>query len=401
MQKSKLLDMAIAVVCAIALWLYVVTVVTPEDDLTINEIPVTFVGESELRSEYGLIISNRSDTTVTVKFHGSRAALRQLSNDRGNIVATLDVSGYTAEREYSATYNVTLPYSMQDNSVTVSDRSPRTIRFTVEKLQTKTIPVKGVFDGTTAEGFFADEPRFDQDMITVTGPADEVEPISYAQVVIGGDAVSETLEQREPFTLIDEAGEPVRSADLTTDSPDVGVTVRIFTTKEVPLTYTLLPGGGAEEEDAAVTLSPETVTLTGEAADLASVTEIGLGEIDLSDLKDGDTLTLPFTLPRKTSYNGALTARATVTFNELQTVVIPMPEPEITGLAEGMGAVVQSELPEVTLRGREIGDDPAVTAVIDLSPYSATGSYTVPVTVTPEDETLGAVGEYTVTVELS
>lgn len=405
MQRRKILDIVIALLCAVLLWIYVVTVVTPEDDLTIYDIPVVFVGESELRSEYNLILSNQSATAVTVKFHGSRAALRQLREERDNITVTLDVTGYTTEREYSATYTVKLPSALQDNSITVTDRSPRTIQFTVEKRMTKTVPVKGVFDGTTAEGFAAGELRFDQDSITLTGPADEVERVSYAQVVVGGADVSETIDTRVSYTLIGADGEPIYSENITTDAADIGVQVPIQTEKTVPLTVTLVSGAGAAESNTTVTIEPQELTLSGEASVLAEIEAIDLGALELALIPDGTLVQLPISLPEGAQAQEAATvASVRVRYSGLATQDVPVSEIAVTGLASGMSAVLEQTELTVTLRGESARmaqeSEWDVSASVDLTEYLTAGSYTVPVTIRTPDG-VGAVGEYTVTVELS
>lgn len=404
MQKRKILDLIIALLCAILLWIYVVTVITPEDDVTISDIPITFVGESELRSEYGLTIANRTATAVTVKFHGSRAALRQLVAEKNNIMATLDVTGYTDEREYSATYTVKLPSALQDNSIIVTDRSPRTIQFSVEKLMMKSIPVKGVFDGTTAAGFTAGELRFDQDRITITGPAAEVETISYAQVVVGGTDVSELIDIRESYTLIDLDGNAVYSENITSDTADIGVQVPIWVDKTVPLTISLTPGAGADESNTTVAIAPETFVLSGETDTLNAIDSLDLGFLDLAQLRSGDTVQIPIELPDGViTPEQTLTANVTVTFTGLTEQQVTVQGISVTGLAPGMKAVLADQTLTVTLRAPESvmasQTDLTASASVDLSEYTTAGSYTVPVTITAPDG-IGAVGSYEVAVEL-
>ena len=55
MKKSKLITMAISLLAAICLWIYVVTVVNPEGTTTISNIPVTFSGAEVLREDQGLV----------------------------------------------------------------------------------------------------------------------------------------------------------------------------------------------------------------------------------------------------------------------------------------------------------------------------------------------------------
>ena len=51
--KSKLFSLIISVLAAMCLWVYVMTVVNPDVDLTIGNIPVTFSGAEVLREDHG------------------------------------------------------------------------------------------------------------------------------------------------------------------------------------------------------------------------------------------------------------------------------------------------------------------------------------------------------------
>ena len=46
--KSKLFSLIVSVLAAMCLWVYVMTVVNPDVDLTIGNIPVTFSGAEVL-----------------------------------------------------------------------------------------------------------------------------------------------------------------------------------------------------------------------------------------------------------------------------------------------------------------------------------------------------------------
>ena len=90
MKNRKPIWMLVSLVAAILLWLYVVTVVSPETTRTFYNIPVVFVGEDNLREE-GLTISEGADATVTLRLTGTRSIIdNQL--DRDNISITVDVS---------------------------------------------------------------------------------------------------------------------------------------------------------------------------------------------------------------------------------------------------------------------------------------------------------------------
>ena len=75
MKKSKLITMAISLLAAICLWIYVVTVVNPEGTTTISNIPVTFSGAEVLREDQGLVLSGDYQDMVTVSFTGRSTAM--------------------------------------------------------------------------------------------------------------------------------------------------------------------------------------------------------------------------------------------------------------------------------------------------------------------------------------
>lgn len=405
MRKSKLWEIAAAIACAIFLWMYVVTVVTPDDDVTVTNIPVVFQGESKLSSEHQLIISQKSVSTVTVKFHGSRVDLKRLSDGKSGVTAVVDVSQFTGEREYSVGYDIVLPSALQDNVVQIVDRSPRTIQFTVEKLSSKQVPVKGLFDGTLASGFVEGELLFDQDTVKVTGPKELVDQVNYAQVVLGGSNVSETFTRPVSIALFDNENKELHSNDLILSVREIQVTLQVLMEKTLPVTATYVYGPGAMEKYVSVAIKPDTLTLRGPAEELEDMTEVSLGEIVLANLEDGVTVPVDIVLPEGvTTDPEEVQAQVTATFDGLEILNLPVTKILPENLAEGMTAKNTTNTLMVTLRGPseelEAFEDSMLKAVVDLSGYTQTGSFTVPVRIETGIETIGAVGEYTVTVEM-
>ena len=405
MKKNKAIEITVAILCAIGLWFYVVTMVTPNDDMPISNIPVVFQGETELRNSHDLIISQKSVDFVEVKFHGSRADLRQLEAYRSDLKAVVNVSNFTAEREYSTSYEIVFPTAVQDKELAVVDRSPKTVQFSVEKLATRQVEVRGVFDGTLAPGFVQGDMIFGQDMIKVVGPAAIMEQVDYAQVVVGGNAVSQTVTTETGITLIGKDGQPLHSNDLAPEVQQLQVTVPVLMEKTVPVTVAPVYNGGTSEETASIAVTPQTVTLRGAQEIMNELTEISLGELDLSLVRSGDIKELDIILPEGVSSASALPkAQVAVTFTGIETLDVTVAELMTVNVPEGMSASITETSLAVTIRGPsedliEI-DDEALAVVADLSEYSEPGSFTVPVRVDVPVETVGAVGEYTVTVTL-
>ncbi len=406
MKKGKTFEIVVSVFLAICLWMYVVTTVTPNDSITISDIPLVFQGESELRSEHELIVSNKSTSTVTVKFYGSRSALRQFNANKRDIVAFVDVSDFDKEREYSTSFELDLPSSLQDKDVSVVDRTPTTVQFTVEKLATKQVPVRGVFDGTLAKNYVQGDLQFDQDVVKVSGPMALVEKVSYAQVVVGGDNLTQTLTKTVSLTLVGADGSTLRSKDLATSSQEIEVTVPVYLEKTLPLTLSPIYAAGATGENTSIEISPAELTVRGPRTLLEDMTELSLGEFDLSKAQNGEAVLVDIVLPDEVLFAGEVVqAAVTATFDGLELLPVTVTRLETANLGEGMTATITDRELPVTLRGPSDAlvefEDSVLLAVADLSGYSESGSFTVPVTIQTGSETIGAVGEYTVTVKLT
>ena len=74
MQKSKILAFLLALVVSIVLWFYAVTVVNPDDTITISGISVQFEGTEALTSQ-GLMLTGGDSTKVSIKVSGRRSDL--------------------------------------------------------------------------------------------------------------------------------------------------------------------------------------------------------------------------------------------------------------------------------------------------------------------------------------
>ena len=145
MKKSKLITMAISLLAAICLWIYVVTVVNPEGTTTISNIPVTFSGAEVLREDQGLVLSGDYQDMVTVSFTGKNSDTKKLEQNKEEISAVVDVSKIRSTRDYTLSYDLLLPDAVPDSAVTITDRTPGNITVHVEKLVKKPVPVKGDF----------------------------------------------------------------------------------------------------------------------------------------------------------------------------------------------------------------------------------------------------------------
>lgn len=409
MKKSKWITMVISLLAACCLWIYVVTVVNPDGETTIANIPVTFSGQEVLREDQELVITGDYQDMVTVSFSGKNADLKKLMQGKDELAAVVDVSKIRSSKDYTLTYDLALPENVQDSAVTVTDRSPGNITVHVEKLVSKPVPVKGDFSQVEiADGYMLDSTTFDYDTVTVEGAESVVNSIAYAMVSMNRTNVDRTISEQVDYTLVDADGNPVDASDLTADISSIDVTLTIVMYKEVRLDVKFIDGGGATADDVSYEIEPKTVTLSGDAAELSGVNTILLDNIDLSAmLKNEDSVTRQIIIPNGvTNVSGEQEATVTLKIKNKDISTIRTSNITFTGVAEGMEPKSISQQLQVTFRAsaediRKISAN-NVRVVADMSDYTQPGTYQVPVQVIFDGfPSAGVIGEYNVAVTLS
>ncbi|MCD8376545.1 MAG: hypothetical protein LUD69_06340 [Oscillospiraceae bacterium] len=389
--NSKLLYALLAVLISIGLWFYVVVVEEPDSTIEISGIPITFTNEDVLE-ERGLMITDGQDQTVTLTVTGPSTTLAQLNNNKSNITLSIDVSRITSAGEQQMAYTISLPtgYSLR---VTVTDRSPSNVGFTVSNCVSKEIQVYGSFTGTLADGYMRDEFEITPGTITVSGPEEEVKQISYALVSLDGEELSESVTVEEAaFTLVDAQGAGFTGDMVTCSVETVEVTMPVVKTAEVPLSVNLLPGGGITEENmeefVECVIEPAQITVSGEEEALSSLTELVLGEIDLAAVEGTETFT--FDIPLDSALkNISGTASATVTItisSELTIQIFEADNIELQNVPDGFEAESVTQTLQVLVRGTKSALTQVLSqnirVVADLSDIEQTaGRYTVPATI--------------------
>lgn len=408
--KSKLFAMIVSVLAAMCLWVYVVTVVNPDGDMVIGNIPVTFSGAEVLREDHGLVITGDYQEFVSVHFYGKNTDLKTLDQHKDEIKAVIDVSKVRSTKEYTMTYDITLPSAVSASSITKMDKNPSSITFRVERQITKSVEVKGDFANVKiAEGYMLDSTSFDYDSVTVEGPESIVSTIDSAQVTLDRSNVDKTITESVSYVLLNKSGEQVDPTELTLSTDAIEVTMKIVKYKVVPIEVQLLYGDGLQEQDVSYDYEPKAVTLSGDSAVLDGLNSIQLDPIDLSMLTSNDeTVTQTILIPndaKNVSGEENVSVRITITGKQIKTlrttniVFIGVDETQFK-------ATSLSQQVQVTIRA-DAADANKITAnniriVADMSAYTQTGTYQVPVTVRIDGyQSAGAIGQYSIAVNLA
>ena len=103
------------------LWFYAVTVVNPDDTITIGGISVQFEGTEALTSQ-GLMLSGGDSTKVSIKVSGRRSDLKELNNE--TVTAIADVTRIAASGSYQLSWSVVWPSTVATGDISETSRAP-------------------------------------------------------------------------------------------------------------------------------------------------------------------------------------------------------------------------------------------------------------------------------------
>lgn len=404
--NNKLVRVLLALTVSFALWLYVVTAVSTEQELTFSNISVSLQNETMLTEERNLMITSESIPTISLTLRGNRSEMNKLSN--ANITAVVDLSQVYEPGQQQLTYRIIYPEGVSQSSFEVIGQSPNQITLDVEKRVPKEVPVNVVYTGELPEEFTADTSNHElsSTVVNIIGPSSVVEEITQAQIEVDLSGREETIVESFAYTLCNEAGEAVDAKQVVTDVGEIELKLKIQKIKEVPLTVTVVDGGGATEKTSQIEIDPKTIKVSGSETVLDELESINIGTINLGELTEDTQLTFSIKIPENvTNLTGVTEAVVDVKFPELGMKTLTITNISALNVPEGMQAELDTKALSVTVRGPkaqiEAIKETDVSATVDFKDAKAgSSSFTAEITINSGFSGVGAVNTYSVTATL-
>ena len=388
MRKNKIGSIVLSVAIAFGLWMYVVSNVSSETDITFEGIPVVREGETVL-TERNLMVTNMSANTVSINLAGSRDVLSKI--DKSNTSVKIDMSKVTEPGEKIAmNYTPSFPADVSTNDVDIREKTPSVIYVDVDYRRSYDIPVQVKWTGTRSENYIYDTENYtiDNTVVTITGPATVADQIRYAQVEVDLTNRGESISESFSYTLCDGEGNPVDAKLITTNVEQIRLDAQIQRIQEIELVADVLYGGGATRDNTTVTLNPATIRVSGgdavlaELGDTITVCTINLAEIEKSTKELKYTLALPEGVTNQT---GVSEVTVSVTFTGLKTKEFVVDNFQKINVPEGMEAEIINANLTIKVRGPEAElnqlEERDITAVVDFTNAEA-GTATYKTTIT-------------------
>ena len=267
----------------------------------------------------GLVLSQSSDTfpgTVQINAENPPTGVIVLSNlgtaNRIRYVAPpdlglrIDSESFRASVDLEGVIPSGAPVSLDvsvvavDSRVQVLDFEPKKISVTLDRVGTKTVPVRVVV-GPVPSGLDVGDPVVDTQSVTVSGPQSIVSGVTEAQAPVTIDASGIDIDQLVNLVAINESG-----TELGVDSrieitpPGVRVQVQVFSdrrSKALPVTPNVVGTPAAGFEVSSISVDPPVLSVEGDANDLASLDRADTQTVSISGASSTVTQEVGFALP--------------------------------------------------------------------------------------------------------
>ena len=305
------------------------------------------------------------------------------------------------------TYSIIYPGDVPNGAVS-AERDPDRVRVVVAKKKTKEIPVKVSYLGDVPADYIKDisSLTLDYEYVEITGPEDVVDQIDHAALVIDCADRTETIYESYRYELRDAKEKPVDAGWITTNVSEVKVYLPVSMVKKIPLTLTIIDGGGATAETTKLVIEPKEISVSGSETVLSSLTELNLGTIDLSQITGETVKEFEINLPEgMKNVTNLPTAKVSISFPRLTTREFTITEFQALNVGPGMTWEALTKQITITVRGLKSEvqqlNETDIIAQLDLTGVENT-SAVEPIILFPKSlQSLGAMGSYSVSVQVT
>lgn len=344
MLKDKNFNKVFAVIIAISLWAYVLGDINPTTNITIKDVPISYVNEEALEIS-GKVVLNADQDTVNITISGSRTEVTKVNKSDFSVKADVEALSIGSNA-------VRLDIKGPD-TVEITNVSTDKINVTVDELVT----VNKKVNVTTAKNVDEDKEPYivaqDMDNIGVSGAKSLVQQVDSVRAVIDEteleDAEKTLTAKLEP---VDSTGKTVEGVSLPTDSMSVTAIMHHIKTVdlEVPVNNT-----NSDEYERSVSL-PDKIVIKGADEVLANIDSIQCEKIDLNEYKETTNILLTPVLPEGVQVSADYSKLyAKLTVKELKKITLKVPNNSIKLLntSDDLDYEVNTDDMTISIAGKE------------------------------------------------
>ena len=232
--------------------------------------------------------------------------------DRDTFEATVDLSNIEPTGE-AVTVGVNV--DAVDDRIQVLDFEPRAISVTVDRLDSREVPIEAILQPLPS-GLDAGDPILEEDSAVVSGPQSIVATVVKVEAEVSIDATGVDVNELVPLIPVDINGDRLGAEERIDVEPAVvRVRVPVFTdrrTKSLPVTPVVAGAPAAGFEIESVTVDPVVVNVEGDANDLAALDRLETAQVIVSGASSELVQEVGLVLPPGVQVIGSGTVEVTV-----------------------------------------------------------------------------------------
>ena len=343
MLKNNRVVFILALIMAIALWAYVLGTVDPVRTVTLRDIPIRLLDQSEL-SDQDLVITSMDHEGINVTFTAKRSIANKIKAD--DFTAVADLRGIKLG-DNMIKISVTRP-----SNITLESISSEYLNITTEQYITAEKEIEATIINPTKEETEPTIIKMSEDKVSVSGATTAVNKVK--KVVAELDAGRMEPEPKSitaELKALDANGEQVEGVTLAFSN--VTITAVLQSTREVPLE---VPVSGQDSGSVNRTIKvPLSVIIKGDDDSINAVEKITCETVDLSDYYESAEVYLIPLLPDGVELSeDSVNPMAQVTVYNAGTVTLDFNENDInvTGIGSGRSARIANVNLKITVKGR-------------------------------------------------
>lgn len=271
----------IALFSAIALWMYVIAIVDPEDTKLIEDIPVTVSNLDELE-EKDLVIYPDESLLCSMNISGKLSNVKNIDKNDIKVYGEID-NPIEGKNEV---------YLRANMSERVSHEfTQSTIIVNLEKKISKNLKININVSDEDKENIDSITPE--NDYATISGPRTQMNKVKNVVGKIDSlkDNTQKELTKKVRLIALDENGKEVKGVEI--ENPYVYLKIKMLDSKEVPIKVVF----NTEEDLITYKLSEESVTITGKVDTLKNIQYVETETINIEDLKNKKTIEVNLVMP--------------------------------------------------------------------------------------------------------
>lgn len=343
---SNIRTFLLALVLGASVWLSAVTGADPDEVRVYpNPILLEVIGQDP-----SLVLTSEIPSTIEVTLRAPRSVWEQLTAQENSVQGILDITGLSAGEHTQA-----VQVRIGARPVQIVLKTPETVTFILEPLDTQSLPVDIVVSGQPAIGYQAGEGTVEPTQIAISGPESIVNQAARAQVLVNLDDVRESVDEVFDVQILDEndsllngvAINPQSVRVMIPISPQSGyrdLAVKVVVNGQVAAGYRL--------EN--ISVFPPVITVFAEDPELVNGLPgvVETQALDLQDAKENISTRLALTLPESITIVGTKTVQVQVAISPIQTSLTLLDQPiNIIGLPDGFAAQISPQTVDVIISG--------------------------------------------------